>query len=159
FFVISGYCIAATADSSRRKSGASASYFRRRLRRILPPYWAALVFTAAVLGLVTLLGRPDLVMTDPAIDTGSIPRPAELTAAQWFGNLTLTETWRHYLFGDPELKLLGPSWTLCYEEQFYVVCGVLLLVAPRRFFAGVGVVSLFTLLMLGVTSVRDDLTV
>src|SRR5262249_60508619 len=47
FFVISGYCIAATADSSRRKSSGAGLYFKRRFRRILPPYWAALPFAGA----------------------------------------------------------------------------------------------------------------
>ena len=44
FFVISGYCIAATADSSRRKSHPTANYFKRRLKRIFPPYWVVLRF-------------------------------------------------------------------------------------------------------------------
>jgi peptidoglycan/LPS O-acetylase OafA/YrhL len=36
FFVISGYCIAATCDSARRKQYSPGSYFYRRFRRILP---------------------------------------------------------------------------------------------------------------------------
>src|SRR5688572_16597179 len=41
FFVISGYCIAASADAARAKRGGVGRYFVRRLRRIYPPLWAA----------------------------------------------------------------------------------------------------------------------
>src|ERR1041385_8984713 len=41
FFVISGYCISAAADSARRRQNTVPSYFRRRFRRIYPPFWAA----------------------------------------------------------------------------------------------------------------------
>ena len=37
FFVISGYCISATADNSRRKGHGLRQYFWRRFRRIFPP--------------------------------------------------------------------------------------------------------------------------
>lgn len=36
FFVISGYCIAATCDSSRRRDRSFAWYMQRRVRRIFP---------------------------------------------------------------------------------------------------------------------------
>src|SRR5262245_33018994 len=42
FFVISGYCISATADATWRKPRPSANYFKRRFRRIYPPYWAVI---------------------------------------------------------------------------------------------------------------------
>ena len=141
FFVISGYCIAATCDSTRRKPKAPTRYFYRRLRRILPPYWALTIVTILVTMALTTVGQADLVSDE----YGFVPHPATLSWSQWLGNLTLTETWRPHLFGDSELKIVGPSWTLCYEEQFYAVCGILILVAPRRFFAGVAGVTLLTL--------------
>jgi peptidoglycan/LPS O-acetylase OafA/YrhL len=148
FFVISGYCIAATVDSSRRKPNVGKEFFLRRFRRIFPPYWFALGFTIVLVAMVTLLGAGAMV-SDPGIhDTGVLPQPASLSISQWLGNLTLTEHWRHHLFGSPEMKLLGPSWSLCYEEQFYAICGVILLIAPRRFFSGTILVSLFTGLMM-----------
>src|SRR5437762_2479236 len=39
FFVISGYCIATTVDSSRRKANPARNFFARRFRRIFPPFW------------------------------------------------------------------------------------------------------------------------
>lgn len=144
FFVISGYCIAATADSVRRKPGRTTEYFRRRVRRIFPPYWAALAFAILLPAVLTAAGWPGLFDATGAVNTGSVPSAGRLTASQWFGNLTLTEHFRYHLFGSPELKLLGPSWSLSYEEQFYFVCGVILLVAPRKFFGGAVAVSLCT---------------
>jgi peptidoglycan/LPS O-acetylase OafA/YrhL len=55
--------------------------------------------------------------------------------SQWVGNFTLTETWRHHLFGRGRAHFVGQSWTLCYEEQFYAVVGLILLVARRHIFA------------------------
>jgi peptidoglycan/LPS O-acetylase OafA/YrhL len=50
------------------------------------------------------------------------------------------------LFGaGPPRALFGHTWTLCYEEQFYFVAGVLLLVMPRRFFAGAVAITLLVL--------------
>src|SRR5438128_7492185 len=47
FFVISGYCISATADSNRRSGAGCGQYFVRRIRRIFPPYWAILLICLA----------------------------------------------------------------------------------------------------------------
>jgi len=142
FFVISGYCIAATSDSSRRKQGATKDFFKRRLRRIFPPYWIFLALSAAViggcghLGLLRFFGEP-----------APLPDPAQLTLQQWLGTVTLTEPIRPHFFSDPFKLYMGHAWTLSYEEQFYAVCGLLLLLAPRRFFRGILVVTVLTLLV------------
>jgi peptidoglycan/LPS O-acetylase OafA/YrhL len=141
FFVISGFCIAATADTSRRNGTGVGQYFVRRLRRIFPPYWAALIIATAGAVVARACGFPDLLVGAG----GWIPHPDVLTWQQWVGNLTLTETWRQHVSSDPALLVLGPAWSLCYEEQFYLVCGILLLLVPRRFFVGVAVVTLATL--------------
>jgi peptidoglycan/LPS O-acetylase OafA/YrhL len=139
FFVISGYCISATADSSRRRPRALVRYFTRRFRRIYPPYWVLLgllaVFVIVLDGLV-----PGLLADDYA----GIPPPWRLSVGQWFGNLTLTESWRRHLGGGPVGYFNGMAWTLCYEEQFYAVVGLMLTLAPRRFFTGAAVVTALT---------------
>jgi peptidoglycan/LPS O-acetylase OafA/YrhL len=141
FFVISGFCIAATADSARRRGLPVADYFKRRFRRIFPPYWATMGLVAGcVLLLWPMLSQP-MGYIEPA------PNPLRLTPAQWFGNVTLTETWRPCLFGGPGRWLVGQAWTLAYEEQFYAVTGLLLLVARRRFYEGVAVVSAVVLVL------------
>jgi peptidoglycan/LPS O-acetylase OafA/YrhL len=155
FFVISGYCIAATADMTRRKNCGNAQYFKRRFRRIFPPYWIALLFTIAVVSASWACGMPGM-LTDA---DDSIPHPSMLTLRQWLGNLTLTETWFPNVVGDVGQLELGPAWSLCYEEQFYAVCGLLLLISPRRFFTGALVATLLTVGVTALTFVCSTLSV
>ena len=63
-------------------------------------------------------------------------RPWWRTGWHWLGNLTLTESWRHYVIGSPRGHFPGQAWTLCYEEQFYALTGLLLFIRGRRFFLG-----------------------
>jgi peptidoglycan/LPS O-acetylase OafA/YrhL len=58
-----------------------------------------------------------------------------LSVGQWAGNFLAAESWRHHLAGGEPTYLMGNTWTLCYEEQFYFVTGVMLAFAARRFFA------------------------
>lgn len=144
FFVISGYCISATADSTRRKGGGMFDYFRRRLRRIFPPYWACLALTVGLVSLAGALGAGWLFEAPHPI-----PDNSPLTPIKWLGNLTLTESWRPHVAGSSTAWYLGQAWSLAFEEQFYAVCGLLLLLCPRRFFAGAAVVTLLTLALAG----------
>ncbi len=48
FFVISGYCIGASVDATRRRGSSSLAFLKRRIWRIYPPYWAALLFFVGV---------------------------------------------------------------------------------------------------------------
>jgi peptidoglycan/LPS O-acetylase OafA/YrhL len=141
FFVISGYCIAATCDSMRRRPHGLGNYFRRRFRRIFPPYWVALFATAAFVAAIGFVFGPQLLNDDPAV----LPNPRSLSAIQWLGNILLIENWRSNAFGGTRLLQLGPAWTLCYEEQFYALCGLVLLLGRRRFFWGIVGVSILTL--------------
>lgn len=136
FFVISGYCISATCDSMRRQEHSVRSYLWRRYRRIFPPLWACIVLTVVVLSIShnsALFTESTRRASGNALRLG-FPALSTLSLSQWIGNVTLAESWRHNLGGPAPLYLLGPSWSLCYEEQFYVVCGLLLFVEPLRFF-------------------------
>lgn len=141
FFVISGYCIAAAADSHARRGSPLTTYFLRRFRRIFPPYWVVLFVTAVLVAVFDVLWRGAIVSHSELL------RPWWYSPTQWLGSITLTEIWRPHLFGSDRGLVLGHAWTLCYEEQFYAVCGVLLLLTPRRFFAGAAAVSVAVLLM------------
>jgi peptidoglycan/LPS O-acetylase OafA/YrhL len=150
FFVISGYCIAASADSSRRKPNAAGRFFLRRFRRIYPPLWVFLGGT-----FLAILAMPEAWF--PGSKPEGLGEPItpwnRLEPANWLGMITLTEEWRHHFGGPPKGYLMGHLWTLCYEEQFYLVAGLLVLVARRWFFAGVGVVSAGVLLLLATGTV------
>jgi peptidoglycan/LPS O-acetylase OafA/YrhL len=151
FFVISGYCVTASADAARRSSKPGLSFFWRRFRRIYPPYWTWLA-VCAIFVFLAELRHPGF------FGRAFVPNPATFTPAQWLGNITLTETWRWHLLPSVETELLSPSWTLCYEEQFYALVGLTLVFARRHFFgvlAGITVLviaGLFILPRLGVST-------
>lgn len=126
FFVISGYCIAASALSHAKHERPAGEFFKRRLRRIFPPYWALFVVAMGfVLLCQRLLGH-----------NGNLTPPWELSGSQLLGNLLLIETWRSHFFGDETRFFMGHVWTLCYEEQFYLATGLILLTCRRYFFLG-----------------------
>jgi peptidoglycan/LPS O-acetylase OafA/YrhL len=141
FFVISGYCISATVDGHGQRSKSVANYFSRRFWRIYPPYWAMFCLMTLAVGVL-----------DFAVSKGKISgslytsqSPLKLMWSQLFGNVTLTETWRFHLFGGERILFLKHAWTLCYEEQFYLIVGLTLLFCPKAYFRsiiGVTIVSL-----------------
>ncbi len=136
FFVVSGYCIAAAADSARRRPHPAGRFFLRRFRRIYPPLWVFLIGSALLHVPLSWLGALIGVPLDL-----SPTHPADVSAWSWVGSLTLTEEWRWHFVGPPKGYYHWSVWTLCYEEQFYLLCGLVVLVVPRRLFAAVAVVS------------------
>jgi peptidoglycan/LPS O-acetylase OafA/YrhL len=122
FFVISGYCISASADSCIRGGRGFTEFMRRRIRRIYPPYWFALFFFAASRVAKAARGGVN-VLQRPVLD--------------WFQNLTLTQ-WTSELFHPVGESVQNPKlfvaafWSLNYEEQFYLVMAIALALAVRR---------------------------
>ncbi len=155
FFVISGYCIAATADSSRRKSVGYLSFTARRIRRIFPPYLICLGISVALVAVAEMLRSGSIAATN----VGCMHRPWWYSGSKWVGNISLTELWRYHFFGSPKGLFLGHAWTLCYEEQFYGVTAVILLVCPRRLFTALLVLTVacpFVVLVCGWNGVPID---
>jgi len=139
FFVISGYCIAASVDSLRRKPRPIGNFFTRRFRRIYPPLWIACLLAIAfwwTMGHFPVIAehcrqRPDM---------------ARMPWTAWIGNFLAAESWLPALTGRTGSEyLLRNTWTLCYEEQFYLVAGLALAIWPRGFFTLCGAVTLGTL--------------
>lgn len=115
FFVISGYCIAAAGASARRNNLGFGKFMHRRVRRIFPPYLLSLALWAAY-----------RLAKWKATGVNELDR----SWLEWFQNATLTQ-WvtllRHpgdYPPANPTL-FVGAYWSLCYEEQFYLVMGLL----------------------------------
>lgn len=147
FYVISGYCITASIERTRTAGIPLRQYFIGRLRRIFPPYWAAIAAVAGVGWLLAVAGRPD-VLSHTYDGFAPILPPFELSRWQWLGTITLTEGWRdHLLSFDEGVWFMGTAWTLGYEEQFYVMAGLLLLLTPRRWFAAAGAVTLTVVIL------------
>ncbi len=144
FFVISGYCIATAGDSVRAGRHSVPKYFLRRFRRIYPPLWAVIGMSCLFFVLVDVLVWPRLLSSEPWFH----PRPWWYSGWQWLGNLTLTESWRWHVIGDQRAHFPAQAWTLCYEEQFYALVGLLLAISRSRFFSGAMVVTVFTMGMM-----------
>jgi peptidoglycan/LPS O-acetylase OafA/YrhL len=145
FFVISGYCIAASADAHHRRTDSPWRFLRRRFWRIYPPYWFAMGGFAAGITLLNVAGLHALY--DGARGVQLEP-PWVLEFPQWVGNITLTETWRPHVWGPGRDVYTGVAWSLCYEEQFYFICFLALWMDSRRWPATL------TAATLGVTGLR-----
>ena len=129
FFVISGYCITASALSIQRTGRSNREYFLRRFVRIFPPFWCALIGSVLICFAIDFFS-PNSLKRAP----WPLPMPWDLSSFQWVGNITLTNTWIGFLTGQPKLSFPIQQWTLCYEMQFYVLIGVILSLSGRRFF-------------------------
>jgi len=122
FFVISGYCIAANVESCRRKQIGLGTYLFRRLRRIYPPYFLSICYFLATRLLKLHLALGNQLSRSPII---------------WIQNLTMTQ-WLTLLRHPMPCAYLNPSlfvagyWSLNYEEQFYLVMGLMMVVASAR---------------------------
>lgn len=147
FFVISGYCIGASVDATRRRGLGSWAFLGRRIWRIYPPYWAALLGFVVVIGGLDALDLKRLYQGSGAHALQLDP-PGSLDPVQWVGNITLTEEWRPLVWSPPERKVYTRvAWSLCYEEQFYFVCFLILLIAPRRLYGALAVVTVAAVLL------------
>lgn len=136
FFVISGYGVTASADNIRGRNGAMKMFFWRRLRRVYPPYWAAIALALLVYWVSSMFGHP--------IHEGQLDRAhvlGSLTAWNWIGTLTITEGWRYHVVGGESRWFLTHAWTLGLEEQFYAITAIILGFLPRKFFVGFAAVT------------------
>jgi len=134
FFVISGYCIAASAESCRRKTLSTRAFMLRRWRRIYPPYFFAILFYIATRLLNIALGGHDDLSRSLIV---------------WAQNLTLTQ-WMSLPFHpvadaprNPTL-LVTAFWSLNYEEQFYLIMALALLLSIRERISVIGVTLALT---------------
>ena len=121
----------------RNRDQSVRTYLVRRFRRIYPPYWAAMLIYAFVIVVVECVVKPGFLSSGVC----PVETPWMLGGWRWLGNVTLTETWRAHVFGARRLHLISASWTLCYEEQFYLVVGMFLWLAPRRLFLASAVLT------------------
>jgi peptidoglycan/LPS O-acetylase OafA/YrhL len=119
FFVISGYCITASAESFRNRSQSIADFLRRRVRRIYPPYLVAVAFYATTRTVKALAGGTDQLSRSP------LDWLQNLTLTQWLTLLRHPQPWPSE---NPTL-FVGAFWSLNYEEQFYLVIALCLLLS------------------------------
>ncbi len=124
FIVLSGYCLmlpVARAEDGQIPRGIG-DFFKRRARRIFPPYYAALALSLALIALTAgwraALRHDWLDQTLPAFTPGVVV--SHLLLAH-----NLSDAWIH--------KIDGPMWSVATEWQIYFVFPFLLLPLWRRF--------------------------
>lgn len=130
FFVISGFCLFYPLT----KPGSAPNwplFYRRRARRLLPPYYAAL---AAVVGLPLLIEPPMRALGVPVGPMGVTP---------WH------QIWTHALFvqtlfPDTFYALNGPLWSLSIEWQFYLAFPLAVLLLRALRWRGVALIGIAT---------------
>jgi peptidoglycan/LPS O-acetylase OafA/YrhL len=135
FFVISGYCISASTEVFRKsKNFPALLFFLQRFRRIYPAYWMAIIFALVVRSFGI---NPHLGLENESVN------PVNFSLSQWLGNIALIETWRPLFTKSSEELFLPTSWSLCYEIQFYLLLGLMMVCRVRLLY--------WTIAMSGVT--------
>ncbi len=124
FFVLSGFLIGAILLRERRSPRYYQTFYARRSLRILPLYLALLGFFIAIPALGFLERWPVL---QESWNTRGVP------------------LWSHFLFiqnlfmpgaDDFGSKMLGVTWSLAVEEQFYLITPLILRALPPRTWLG-----------------------
>ncbi len=110
FFVVSGYCIAASMDSMRRKPFTLWSYFSRRIRRIYPPLW-----TMLILGTIFVIVLGAFGLIEPKNE--HLPHLEQFAPSNWIGNFSASEWWLHRVIGGDRHMLMTNTWTLCASKN------------------------------------------
>ncbi|CAN5178703.1 acyltransferase [soil metagenome] len=105
FFALSGFLITTLLLQERQKTGANSlsGFYKRRIARIFPAFYLFLFTIAIIAALGGLQIRPQYFF-----EAGSFT---------W--NYALFWRSSEYPLGDPDV--LGHVWTLCLEEQFYLL--------------------------------------
>ncbi|MEW1954980.1 acyltransferase [Terrabacter sp. NPDC080008] len=133
FVVLTGFVLFLPFARDERRLGrlAAGPWLRRRLRRIVVPYYVALAFAVllpqALVALTRLAGRPSSWQPVPGLGA-------------WVSHLTFT----HLLFRDWWGSINGSLWTMSLEMQLYLLFPLLVLAVSRwglRALAGAVVVS------------------
>jgi len=127
FFVVSGYCMLASARSAVRHGESAPSFLRRRVVRIYPPFWCSVA---------VMIALPWTMAAVSAAKAGAFERPAldygELDLAGWFAHLSMLQVFAPGFERIVEKfsALNSVYWTLAIEVQFYLVIAAGLL-RPR----------------------------
>jgi exopolysaccharide production protein ExoZ len=109
FFVISGLVIAHAARKLPSGGTSAREFAKRRLLRVLPPYW---VFTGILIAMWCAgLGLKGLIMTPMLVVTSLLLIP--YTKTDIYGHVGVH-------------PILDVGWTMTFEMYFYLLCSVVI---------------------------------
>jgi peptidoglycan/LPS O-acetylase OafA/YrhL len=122
FIVLSGFSLMLPVMRSAERGlrGGTLRFFQRRARRILPPYYAALL-----LGILLILIVPGMSEPSGAYRYRDLMIP--LTPGAVVSHLFLV----HNLSQEWDLKIVPPMWSIAVEWQIYFLFPALLLLWRR----------------------------
>jgi peptidoglycan/LPS O-acetylase OafA/YrhL len=129
FIVLSGYLLMrpVVREGTGQLPGGTWLYIRRRAKRILPPYYASLVFSIALILLIPLLRGP---VSPEWADAG--PAFGNKNSALGVQDLTAHLLLVHNLSWKWASKIDPPMWTIATEWQIYFLFPLILLPVWRR---------------------------
>jgi peptidoglycan/LPS O-acetylase OafA/YrhL len=137
FIVLSGYVLMLplTKSPTLQFRGGVVQFFKRRAKRILPPYFAALAISLALIAFIPLMNQQGGTAWDSKI-------PVDLGGV--ISHLLLI----HDLSPDWAFQIDGPLWSVAVEWQIYFLMPLILLPLFRRISPWIVTLAL-TLLLLG----------
>ncbi len=137
FFVLSGFLITYIILEEKSRTGQFnlRHFFARRILRIWPLYYL-MILVAFLTPYIT-----EQLLHVAASSQGYVP--------EWWKSLLFLENYKMMATGEhPNVSPLGVMWSLCIEEHFYIIWGLLLYFIPVRRLPVVIICSVF----LGYTS-------
>ncbi|WP_017314805.1 acyltransferase family protein [Mastigocladopsis repens] len=146
FIVLSGYCLMLPVVRSNKRylSGGLLGFFKRRIRRILPPYYAAMLL--CVLIGVLILWSKQIAALDWNSERLNILNGLFSPIFSFHDVLVYLLLIQNF---DLHLNQInGPTWTIAVEWQIYFIFAILLIPIWRR----LGLLSTVTIAFLvGIT--------
>ncbi|OUC16675.1 MAG: hypothetical protein B0A82_00100 [Alkalinema sp. CACIAM 70d] len=119
FIILSGYCLTLPIVQSRQLKRGFWHYIKRRAKRMIPPYYAALVVSLILIALLPILRQHSGTIWDAAV-------PVKL------GHIVTHALLLHNILGGIA-RIDYPLWTISTEWQLYFALPLVLLPLWRRF--------------------------
>ncbi|BAZ09250.1 acyltransferase 3 [Calothrix sp. NIES-4071] len=144
FIALSGYVLMLPISRSQSGhiSGTLIDYIKRRSRRILPPYYAALFFSLLLACVVFLLEKFTLFRWDDIAGRG--PFSPDFTFIDVLSHLLLV----HNLSYATHMTINPPLWSVATEWQIYFIFPLILLPVWRRFGLLASIVTAYSISLL-----------
>jgi peptidoglycan/LPS O-acetylase OafA/YrhL len=130
FIVLSGYCLMlpVVRSGQGKLSGGLRGFYQRRIRRILPPYYAALLVCLMISGFTFWVEAfsPWRWNTAEATELSGLFSPY----FSWQDVISYLLLIQNFRFDQQ--TIIGPTWTIAIEWQIYSLFALLLLPIWRR---------------------------